>query len=261
MKQKHYIIYDLLLKYKIMTIPFKNAFVLYSLNNYKTIAKSPEATKFNEIMNKYNDKSGDMFIKNMLIKCCELVIEQKLINATSKDIHINNNSSEIKLFIGKMINNLYENKIDITIPINTLYDTFLNEIITVVTKKELLIEIIKYINTIQNHELKQINNGKQLFTILVDVLHKLLLQVINEYLDGSGNTSVMFIKIVNQMYNYKSVNYNYDSSDSDTDVSSSDSSNSDSESLSNSDDGEEQPQNKRKLNDNITCQNKKMKTY
>ncbi len=244
-----------------MTIPFKNAFVLYSLNNYKTIAKSPEAMKFNEIMDKYKDKSGDMFIKNMLIKCCELVIESKLINATNKDIHINNNSSEIKLFIGKMINNLYENKIDITIPINTLYDTFLNEIITVVTKKELLIEIIKYINTIQNHELKQINNGKQLFTILVDVLHKLLLQVINEYLDGSGNTSVMFIKIINQMYNYKSVNYNYDSSDSDTDVSSSDSSNSDSESLSNSDDGEEQPQNKRKLNDNITCQNKKMKLY
>ncbi len=78
MKQKHYIIYDLLLKYKIMTIPFKNAFVLYSLNNYKTIAKSSEAMKFNEIMDKYKDKSGDMFIKNMLIKCCELVIESKL---------------------------------------------------------------------------------------------------------------------------------------------------------------------------------------
>lgn len=246
-----------------MTSPFINTIALSSLNKFDSILKNPEAIAFYSTICKHKTKSGYIFIKNVLIKCCELVIEPTLINAINKDIITikpdTDITVDIKLFIGKMINNIYDNKINTEVSINIIYDMFFKEIVAAITKDVLLLEIFKHINTLEKDAITKLDNGRQLFIILINVLYELLLTKFDECSNklnlGDSKTAITFLKDLNIIYEFKSNNYDYDSSETSD---SSDYYSSDLSSDSESDDIPKQT-NKRKSDENNTEPNKKIK--
>ena len=260
-----------------MTSPLLNTLVFSSLNKFDLILKNPETIAFHSYICKHKNKSGNVFIKNILIKCCELLMKPELINATSKDILISDTdiTVNIKLFIGKMVNTIYDNKLDLEVPINGIYNMYFEEIIGTITKDSLLLEIFKYINTLEKDAIAKLDNGKQLFGILIDVLYNMLITKFDECSNkitlGDSKTVITLLNTLNMIYEFKSDNYEYDSSDTSDSSDSSDYEDSDSDSSSNSeslsdddnnDDGDDDPKqlNKRRIDEENTEQNKKRKT-
>lgn len=221
------------------------------LNNQDEINNFPEIIKHKSLIETHKDKSGDIFAKKLFIKCFEMSINEKLISASNEDI-VNNEYPlmcgetpvkyfNYKMFVGKMINNIYDYKYDPTEfdnmvksdgvsndiqDYNIIYDACAIELfqteILIKIKKELLIKnVLDYMSTLQENDL---NSGKKLFSLLVNVFYEMYEIEKNVYVQDTLliKDKLMFAlrKIydgMNSILEYKSKFYCDDESSNDDD--------------------------------------------
>lgn len=144
---------------------------------------------------------------------------------------------------------------------------YFNDITELITKEVLTENVIKCINALDKTELDKLNNGKKLFSLLMDVFCAVALKKCNNTLEQLGLSEILFDIIIalsteiNAIYDYKPTYYNNVSdesidSSSSNDESSNDESNNDesndknkkpSSSSSSSSSSEEIKNHKRKL--------------
>lgn len=193
------------------------------------------ASKSIDMINKHRDSSGDVLISKIVLKCLDICVEPKLIDATLKDINDNydlnpnNVYTKYKLFIDKMIDNIYEykhqmpnlgfdghdpefvEKYDVVFGVITVC-TFFEIMPKVVTKDLLTKNIIEYMNCLKEDDL---NSGRKLYFILVNVFTETLIKKYNgenvsAFSDEMNDMLGGFAKIlksINETYEYKSPYY------------------------------------------------------
>jgi hypothetical protein len=263
-----------------MSIPETGLLQTFWLNSLHSIYSTPQATKFYKTLARYNNQSGDIFTKVMIIKCFEKYIDPKYVKATSEDIKKLNSEYDIdtqcKIFIGNMINDIYTkvskeechnfmhycmqgDKVLMDNMDNIMCTSFITECIKTIKKEDLVNEIIKYINSLDNskEELNFIHSGEELFNILIDIFTDMVFKSYEKYFKDIPLKELMNItdKLygnLNNIYNYEPKYYDEDYDDDDND---------DEDDDGDDGDGDVQPENplKRKLDDDPTTNSKKQK--
>jgi hypothetical protein len=212
------------------------------------ISNFPENTKFKNLIATHKDKSGDFFIKKLLTKCLDMSISSTLSSASDKDIsdmiskerHMmcgqtsSVNHTNYKIFVGKMINNVYEYKYNPDIldeidfddikDYNIIYDgvafeVFRIDILAMIKKESLLKIVVDYMNTLQVNDL---NSGKKLFSLLVNVFYKMYENEKNITLQNVLNEKEKLILNIRKVYEGMNTIFEYESKFYDTDSSSDD---------------------------------------
>lgn len=228
--------------------------------SYPIHSTVPAKTLWKTITHLQNE-SGNVLTKLFLIKEFENLLDEKFINATGEQIKKMNDPElrigtcqcpddigvECKIFVGKMIANIYEkinqNQINfrifandnsqesITKNINNFMTyEFLKECVNTITKEDFSKKVIEYINELSelNDDMSIINNGIELFNILIDVYYDMLLtnyeittkelpkEEITRYTDGYFTT-------LNNIFSYNPKYYDDDYNNEDITDDSSDS--------------------------------------
>jgi hypothetical protein len=261
--------------------PIHNAY----LNMSDRISSSPESIKFYTTLSQYQEKSGDVFTKMVIIKSFEKYIDEKYIKATGNDIKAMNNlkeittlnsydlSAEYKAFIGKMINDLYTkldkdksfdekmNSISTEETEKFVFDNFedilceisIAEYIKLIKKEELIMSLFEYIDEVdeKNDNIEALNNGGELFNILVDVFNDMVLKSYDNAIpeEYSSEKSIKWIcnyhATMNKIYDYEPKYY-----DDDYEYSSDDGENDDTNGSKSDGSGNDKSDNDDKIGDN-----------
>ena len=103
---------------------------------YREITNCADAKKFYNFLGEYGALAGNMFVRNIISQNMEKYIDKSFIDAEMEDIkrigHINKTDGEedpskmYKIFLGRMINNLYE-KFDTPSEVPKRFDKPLDE--------------------------------------------------------------------------------------------------------------------------------------
>ncbi len=215
------------------------------LNYGGELATSPEVIKFGTNLDIHKGKSGDVFAKQLLIKCLETYVDSSLILASSDEIGKIISKDKVmmcsakpteaklagyKMFVGKMINNIYDYKIDesklgnsltMTDDLENLQDftqihnflimsLFKEGVLNSIPKDTLVKNIVDYMNLLQEDD---VNSGKKLFTLLVDVFYKMYEKTFNqlmvESLKDMPVSNERFIFLLRQIYGFINVPFDY----------------------------------------------------
>ena len=186
----------------------------FFLNWVHELSTLPESSKFWNLIDTFKNKSGNMFVKQLIIKCLEISVNSELItksdteigNVISKDRNLmcsatpsSVNFINYKLFIGKMINSIYDYKFDSSDfnnidfenikDYNFIYDAiaitiFSDEILKSITKETLLKNVVDYMNTLEENDL---NNGEKLFSLLAKVFYNMYEKNYSDFANNFDN--------------------------------------------------------------------------
>lgn len=74
--------------------PLMPPLLMFALNSCESLIANKDMKKFNTYISHFKNKSGDAFIKNIIIKSCESKIDQKYLTAGSKEIEAINNAKK-----------------------------------------------------------------------------------------------------------------------------------------------------------------------
>lgn len=215
--------------------------------SYPIHSTVPAKTLWKTITHLQNE-SGNVLTKLFLIKEFENLLDEKFINATGEQIKKMNDPElrtgacqcpddigvECKIFVGKMIADIYEkiNKMEIDTRMfmrdnsqesitkninNFMTFEFLKECVNTITKEDFSKKVIEYINELSelNDDMSIINNGIELFNILIDVYYDMVLtnyetttkelpkEQITQYTDGYFTT-------LNNIFSYNPKYYDDD---------------------------------------------------
>ncbi len=183
------------------------------LNYSGKLTTSPEVTKFRSFLETHKGQSGDVFVKQLLIKCLETCVDSSLILASNDEIGKIISKDKVmmcsakpseaslakyKIFVGKMISNIYDYEIDESKYTNTIMNdldnlqdfslihellmlsAFKEGILKTIPKDTLVKNMFDYMNLLQEDD---INSGKKLFTLLVNVFYKMYEKTFTQFME------------------------------------------------------------------------------
>jgi len=205
-----------------------------SLTSVHLFSKLYNLPEFKTFMQTFNDNTSTevmrQFFRNLICRTLDPIVEDILMTKENNLIFSNKSidkETQIKLYVGKILNELYGNE--------TILPSFIQ---LDMSKEELIRYFILTINNIKG--LENANDGKDVYTLLVDYyaleMTTFLKQTVIDQLfkDIKENNlletiNVMF-EIFNEIYKYESKNICEDMLDSDYDESNDSRSDSDSDS-------------------------------